>query len=238
MQDDILEIPAATQDKRFLDNALATSDPGIRFYAGAPLTLADGSKVGTLCVIDQEPRTLNDTQRAVPRHLAVAASHALEGRRALGAERSLRVDFMSALDALGASEARFRALSDASPLGVFATDRTGRCIYTNGRWEDIMGMPYSAGRGFGWIKALHPKDRDMVFARWRQATVAGNEFDMEFRIIRAPGDERTVHCRARPTADSLGGVDGYRHRSPSVQRCRSQARTPLPQEYLASGQRT
>lgn len=60
---DLLEIPDARNDPRFSDNPLVTSNPHIRFYAGAPLEFADGLRVGSLCVIDREPRSLTKTQR-------------------------------------------------------------------------------------------------------------------------------------------------------------------------------
>lgn len=129
--DEVLEVPDATLDPRFVDNALVTHDPHIRFYAGAPLRLSDGTHAGTLCVISREPQQLSSTQRQILVNLAAAAVKALEGRRALLAERQLRADLADRNASLAESEARFRALSAHSPLGVFAMDANGACTYAN-----------------------------------------------------------------------------------------------------------
>ncbi|MDH3755681.1 MAG: MBL fold metallo-hydrolase [Acidimicrobiia bacterium] len=59
---EILQVPDALQDPRFADNPAVTDDPRIRFYAGVPLILSDGSHPGTLCVIDYRPRLLDETK--------------------------------------------------------------------------------------------------------------------------------------------------------------------------------
>ena len=62
-RDGLFEIENALLDPRFRDNPLVTSDPDIRFYAGMPLSDGHGHNLGTLCVIDRQPRQLNEQQR-------------------------------------------------------------------------------------------------------------------------------------------------------------------------------
>ncbi|MFP5304919.1 MAG: GAF domain-containing protein, partial [Gammaproteobacteria bacterium] len=82
---DTLVVPDATQDPRFVDNALVTGAPNIRFYAGAPLLTPDGLGLGTVCVIDVQPRAgLTAQEQDVLRELAGLVMAHLETRRALG----------------------------------------------------------------------------------------------------------------------------------------------------------
>jgi diguanylate cyclase len=78
---DLFVVPDAQHDKRFLSNPLVTGDPGIRFYAGAPLLTADGTALGTLCVIDTKPRELSSEKREALRLLSRHVMAQLELRR-------------------------------------------------------------------------------------------------------------------------------------------------------------
>ena len=69
-KDELLEIADLSRDARFVSNPLVTGDLGMRFYAGMPLVTPDGHAIGTVCVIDREPRALNEAQREAMRALA------------------------------------------------------------------------------------------------------------------------------------------------------------------------
>jgi len=88
----IMEVPDATADPRFKDNPLVRGAPDIRFYAGMPLVTPGGAAIGTVCVIDREPRQLDDKQRAGLKALARLAMNLMEARhRELEHERNARL---------------------------------------------------------------------------------------------------------------------------------------------------
>ena len=70
LQSDLLIVPDALADSRFAENSLVTSEPQIRFYAGAPLWIPEGYCLGTLCVMDREPRALTVAQQEALRDLS------------------------------------------------------------------------------------------------------------------------------------------------------------------------
>ncbi len=68
--DEVMVVPDAQLDKRFMNNPLVTGDPNIRFYAGSNLTTSDGHNLGSLCVIDQVPGKLTNLQKEMLQGLA------------------------------------------------------------------------------------------------------------------------------------------------------------------------
>ncbi len=79
----LMEVEDATRDPRFAGNPLVTGEPGLRFYAGMPLVTPSGAAIGTVCVLDREPRELSPQQREALGSLARLTMNLLEGRHRL-----------------------------------------------------------------------------------------------------------------------------------------------------------
>lgn len=76
-----LEVTDAALDVRFHDNPLVVADPPIRFYAGAPLKTPEGHTLGTLCVLDRQPRALSEIQRQTLAQLGAAVMALMEAHK-------------------------------------------------------------------------------------------------------------------------------------------------------------
>jgi signal transduction histidine kinase len=85
--DDVMVVHDTYEDPRFSDNPMVLGDPHLRFYAGAPITDRNGYRVGSVCVCDRVPRTLDEDQLAALQALARQAMGQLELRLTLDAER-------------------------------------------------------------------------------------------------------------------------------------------------------
>lgn len=77
----MMVVKDALRDKRFVNNPLVTDAPGIRFYAGVPLITPSGHSVGSLCVIDRQPKELSESQQKALSALARQVVMQLELRR-------------------------------------------------------------------------------------------------------------------------------------------------------------
>lgn len=91
LQPGLFIVPDTREDARFSDNPLVTGEPHLRFYAGALLETADGYPLGTVCLLDYEPRELDEDQRELLKLMAKQVMRQLELRRALRLERNARL---------------------------------------------------------------------------------------------------------------------------------------------------
>jgi diguanylate cyclase (GGDEF)-like protein/PAS domain S-box-containing protein len=106
-------------------------------------------------------------------------------------------------DALLTSEARFRAISNASPLGIFVSDSAGNCVYTNAAYQKIAGLSLAQTLGSNWSLAIHPDDRERVLAGWRDAVTSCAPFQSEFRFLRDDGSVVWTRINSAAMGDGI-----------------------------------
>lgn len=103
--------------------------------------------------------------------------------------------------ALRASEARFRAICEASPLGMFLSDTAGKCLYTNPTMLRQLGLPPGGEVGSGWTAALHPEDHEPVMAEWAAAIRERRGFEVHERVVHSDGSMRHLVVRVEPVRE-------------------------------------
>ena len=107
---------------------------------------------------------------------------------------------------------RYRALVEASSVMVWTADPAG-AVDDMPRWRDLTGQAEDEVRGFGWLDAIHPADRDAVRLRWAAAIESGSVFEAEYRLGLAQGGHRWFLARAVPirhegqVAEWVGVID-------------------------------
>ena len=125
LQDGLMVVEDARQDERFASNHFVV-EADARFYAGYPLAMANGSRIGTLCILDSVPRQLDDEQRMLLRDLAAVAAN------------EFRAIAMRRLDALQREhDDRIASLLAHMPDGVLMLDADGMIVHANPAAERI-----------------------------------------------------------------------------------------------------
>jgi len=119
--DAVMVVDDATKDPRFSDNPLVTGEDGIRFYAGAPLTLSCGNRIGTLCLIGHQPGSMNEPQRELLRDMAAIVVSEMELRKTAGTDKLTGQFTRRMIDDIGHREFS-RARRQNGPLTVALID--------------------------------------------------------------------------------------------------------------------
>lgn len=140
-QEGLFQVSDALNDARFRDNPLVLGEPHVRFYAGMPILTPEGDALGTLCVIDHQPRTLTQSQKDALAALQRQVEAQLELRRNL---EELRVA-LDGIETLGAlipfcSGCELNLVVPADPAVIGTVSAGVKELLTNKHWsgEQVM----------------------------------------------------------------------------------------------------
>lgn len=135
----VMIVPDASLDPRFRGNPLVTEDPWIRFYAGFPIRTLDGHALGTLCIIDRQPRNFSLADQQVLEDLAHWVEHEIN-----------TIQISQAL-LQREDEVRLRAMMESTSEGMILLSPEGRILFLNHCFslffdlstDQVVGQPYA-----------------------------------------------------------------------------------------------
>lgn len=107
------------------------------------------------------------------------------------------------------SEARFRALADASPAMIWMSGPDAMYTYFNRAWLEFRGSRLEDETGNGWTDRLHPDDRDFCIETYLKSFSARQPFRIQYRMRRAGGEYCWVEDAGVPRFDEAGVFDGF-----------------------------
>jgi PAS domain S-box-containing protein len=214
---DVLVVPDAAADVRFAANPLVTREPGVRFYAAAPISTPEGHLIGCLELADYRPRELSSAEREMLANLAAVVMDELELRATVGRIRrdaSAPGGFRRTIHpdvALGNHLPAFREVADLRldfvthqlPAVIWTTDRDlhvtsaiGAALEGIGvQPESVVGLPLEA------VLAIDESREALIEAHRRAVAGEGGSLDWT-------GRGRVWHCWLEPLRDPGGSGVG------------------------------
>lgn len=231
-----LIVADASLDPRFAESPFVTGAPNIRYYAGVPLLVQqpDGERVavGTLCVLDNEPREPTSADLDVLKELACLAQALIEARSIALRVAETAEERRLAVERLERERRQFKQAERMADMGSYRYDIEKRST----AWSDgvfaIHELPVSGGVPNGELTNCFPEpDRTAFLAAVMRTLETSEPFEMDADFVTAKGNARRVRCsceielsKGKPVA-LIGLIQDITVRYSLEQRLRHQART-------------
>lgn len=104
---------------------------------------------------------------------------------------------------------RLRDLAEHASIGVCITDPEGNDVLINERWCAMTGLALQDARNLGWLRSVHPEDRERVAREIERSRAEGTRYSMEHRFMRSDGTVTWVVLKAATVEDPLGRRSGF-----------------------------
>ena len=207
--DTIMVVEDASADHRFKDHPMVTGSPNIRFYASAPLISPSGYVLGTLCVIDDQPRTILEEHKKLLKLLAQRVIHHLESRKeSLNASKELH----SIMNDLTQIRTRLEHAEKTANLGSWEW-KVSNELYCSDEVYTLFGFqmterPITIEK---WKMHVYPDDTQGLSDTFKDAIITGMMQPVQTRILRPNGEVRWLKIVGSPiisngVVSSLHGI--------------------------------
>lgn len=193
-----LIVENALEDPRFAANPLVTEAPKIRFYAGAPLHTVDGYRIGTLCLIDTQPRSFSAEQIGMLVDLAATAEELIQ------VDEISQQAYLSLESELRTSRERLTKLVAQLPGTIYQFRRfpDGHMTFpfSSPQIQQLYGITpaQAAEDATPAFERIHPDDLDAISATIEHSANTLEDWTATFRVARQENDYRWITGQAKP----------------------------------------
>ncbi|MDP2215430.1 ATP-binding protein [Phenylobacterium sp.] len=195
--EDVLWVADTHADPRFADHPYVTAEPHVRFFAGAPILLADGSTLGAVVVAGTEIRPFDSAVADCLKDMAALAGGECRRHQAV-------TDLAQAHLQTQAARTLMAAFVETAPVALCLTDADMRIIQASPRWRAERGLTEPLGHV---LYDIHPRT-----ARWRsvyEKCLQGQPAQYDrVAVETATGDPRWLRVEISPWRDAAGAVGG------------------------------
>jgi len=198
---EILVVEDLLCDPRFADHPIVTGGPRLRFYAGVPLRPSDPSLpgIGTLCIMDERPRTLSPDDRTQLRSLATMVCAIIRARAAATASLTLSNEVREASDLIHRQNAQLSQAERIVGVGSWRYDLRDGTLDWSDHVFSIYGLPPGPAPDFATAMSAYPPDGQVELARLiERSSVEGEPFDFESAFDALDGTRKCVRAMGEP----------------------------------------
>lgn len=208
LSNEVQVVPDVQNDPRFAAHPFVCGTPNIRFYAGAPLVIADKYHIGTLCILDTIPRTLTPDEVTILTDLAAQVIDIFALRQPTFKPMSEISERLQVEAALRASEERLRLALHAAKMGIWDWDIVSDTVTWSEGTSLLFGLApeqrtitYEA-----FLNCVHPEDRSPVEQSIMQVRAYGKNLEQEYRIVWPDGSIHWLADKGQAFHDETGRV--------------------------------
>ena len=194
--DDVVWAPDARLDPRLAEHPYVKGEPHVRFFAGAPIVLADGTALGAVIVAGPQVCPYDESLAESLRDLAAIAAGECSRHQAISDLARARLRAQAAQDLMA-------AFVQSAPVALCLTDRDMRIIQASPRWREDRDLDEPAGKI---LYEVHPSTE-----RWRpvyEKCLQGEAFHAERVRVQRVGGDRWLRVEIAPWRDAEGSVAG------------------------------